>query len=142
PLGAPRLEVELTWRGGERFEITGRSGPAAAAGGPLIDGEGAAGPSPMETLLAALGSCGGVDVVEILRKGRQDVRGLRIRLVGERSTEVPPRFTAIRVHAFMRGDVEPSRAERAVTLAFEKYCSVRSSLDPAMPVIMAVTLEP
>jgi putative redox protein len=36
--------------------------------------------------------------------------------------------------------VERAHAERAVELAVTKYCSVRDSLDPAIPVTWAVVL--
>ena len=46
-------------------------------------------PSPIETLLAALGGCAGMDVIAILRKQRQVVLGYEVALSGERRAEHP-----------------------------------------------------
>jgi putative redox protein len=139
-LGADRpraLELDLTWTRDFQFEARGRGGVVVT-----IDGDGAAGPSPMESLLAALGSCAATDIVDILRKGRRPPRELSVRLKGERREEVPRRYVRIRAVVRIAGEVDRPRAERAVKLAFEKYCSVRASLDPALPIEVGLRLEP
>ena len=119
----PPVEIELEWQSDLRFE--GRAGRVVTA----IDGHGEAGPSPMTLLLMALASCTGSDVVEILRKGRQDLRALRIEGRGERRREpLPPRYTRVRLVFGMEGAIERSKAERAVELSLEKYCSVLHTL--------------
>ena len=130
------VEVELKWEGGERFSARGKGNAAI-----VMDGEAVAGPSPMEALLEALASCAAADVVEILRKGRQDLRALHVRFHGERREEHPRRFVRIEGEFRILGAVDPAKAERAVRLAIERYCSVRASLDPAMPVEWTVVLE-
>lgn len=130
------VDVELTWEGGQRFAARGKGSATI-----VLDGEAVAGPSPMEALLEALASCAAVDVVEILRKGRQDVKALRVRFSGERREEHPRRFVRIQGEFRIAGAVEPAKAERAVQLAVERYCSVRASLDPAIPVEWRVVLE-
>lgn len=134
PAGA--LRVELEWDGDLRFEARGRGGVPAT-----VDGDGAAGPSPMEALLAALGACAAADIVEILRKARQPAASLSLRLTGARRREVPRRFTRIVAEVRIGGAVERARAERAVRLAFEKYCSVAASLDPAIPVEVELDVD-
>jgi putative redox protein len=136
PGAPPVLDVAVGWIGEFRFEGRGRSGATLQ-----IDGDGNIATSPMEALLAALGSCAGYDVVDILQKGRRPPREMRIQLAGERTSEVPRRFVRIRVEVRIAGEVEPERAERAVTLAFEKYCSVRASLDPAIPIEITTVVE-
>lgn len=133
----PPLEVELAWTGDLRFEAAGGGGRRG-----LVDGDSLAGLSPMETLLAALGSCAASDVVDILRKGRESFRSVVVRLSGERRAEIPRRFVRVRVEVRVAGAVERSRAERAVSLAFEKYCSVRATLDPELPMEIDLRLEP
>jgi putative redox protein len=132
----PLLAVELEWTGGLEFQAYGK-----ARAGILVDGDSVRGPSPMETLLSALASCAASDIVDILRKGRQELRALVIRLTGERRAEIPRRFTRIRAHVRIAGTVERAKAERAVHLAFDKYCSVRASLDPAIPVEIDLEVE-
>ena len=131
------LTVDLAWEGDFRFVARAGSGLEIR-----IDGDAASALSPMELLLAALGSCGAVDVVDILRKGRQPPRALSLRMTGERRQEVPRRFTRVAADLRVAGAVERSRAERATHLAFEKYCSVRETLDPALPLDIDLVLEP
>ena len=93
-----------------------------------IDGDSVAGPSPVEALGLALASCMGVDVADIVRKGRFDLRGLTTALVAERAPEPPSRFTAVTLHFRLEGDVPAHAVERAIALSHEKYCSVWHSL--------------
>jgi hypothetical protein len=55
-------------------------------------------PRPMETLLAGAGACTAYDVVLILKRGRQDVRGCEVKLRPSAPTPTPrcsPRSTAL-----------------------------------------------
>src|SRR5882762_6230901 len=63
----------------------------------------AAAATPMELLLIALGSCTGVDVVEILKKKRQQVTDYRIEVSGERREEFPKSYTRFYVKHVVRG---------------------------------------
>ncbi|MFW6388049.1 MAG: OsmC family protein [bacterium] len=97
-------------------------------GAEAIGGENA-GFRPMQLLLAALGSCASMDVVPILKKQRQDVRDVQVRIDGERKPDATPSpFTSIHIHFTVYGNVDSAKAERAVSLAVEKYCSVAESL--------------
>ena len=81
--------------------------------------------SPAEALLAAIGGCSAWDVVEILRKQRQPVLGVELRIEGHQLDEAPWPFTRIRITYVVRGrGVDPAALERAVRLSNEKYCSV------------------
>lgn len=96
---------------------------------------------PMEHLLSALASCAAFDVVEILKKQRQDLRNLTIEANGERpKDEVPKPFRKIHLVFKVYGSVEEKKAKRAVSLAVEKYCSVGASLDPTIEVGFEVQL--
>jgi putative redox protein len=110
--------VTITWRGDRRFDTDFRGVPAT------IDGDSIAGPSPVEALGLALASCMGVDVADIVRKGRHDLRGLTTELVAERAPEPPSRFTAIEIRFRLTGDVPAAAVERAIALSHDKYCSV------------------
>lgn len=116
-------EITLTWRGeGLRFDAE-RGGVRSA-----IDGDGDAALSPVALLVASLAACSAADVVDILRKGRQDVRGLEVSTRAERRVDPPRRLTRVEMEFRVYGDVDPKKAERAVALSFEKYCSVYHSL--------------
>lgn len=81
-------------------------------------------PRPMETVLAGTGGCTAYDVVLILRKSGQDVRGCDVRLQSERAPQDPKVFTAIHFHFVVRGrDLRPNLVERAIKLSHDKYCS-------------------
>lgn len=122
-MAEPR-HVALAWRHDLVFD-------GGAAGQPpvVLDGDGAAGPSPMQALLLALAGCTGADVVSILKKKRADLRAFRVEVVGERRDEHPKRYTAItlRYHVTAPGLAE-EHARRAIDLSLEKYCSVTHSL--------------
>lgn len=80
---------------------------------------------PMEMLLMSLGGCSGMDVVDILRKKKQQVTGYEINISGERRDENPCVYTKISIEHVVRGkDISPAAVKRAVELSTEKYCSV------------------
>lgn len=86
-------------------------------------------PRPMETLLAGAGGCSAYDVVLILRRGRQDVRGCEVRLSADRAETDPKVFTAIRSHYIVRGrNLKVESVERAIKLSHDKYCSASAML--------------
>jgi putative redox protein len=122
PLPRPPLELEVTWRGDMRFAA---QGPTAEL---VFDGDGKAGPSPVQTLAHALASCMASDVVLILTRGREDLKALRVHLTGWRADADPRRFTRIDLRFALAGDIHPDKVERALALSREKYCSVWHSL--------------
>ena len=48
---------------------------------------------PMEMVLLGLGGCTAIDVLHMLRKGRQSVTHMRVELDAERAGDVPKVFT-------------------------------------------------
>ena len=60
-------------------------------------------PRPMETLLAGAGGCTAYDVVLILKRGRHDVSGCRVKATAERATEDPKVFTHLHLHFVVTG---------------------------------------
>ena len=81
-------------------------------------------PRPMETLLAGTGGCTAYDVVLILKRGRQDVRGCSVKLTSERATTDPKVFTKIHMHFVVTGKALTANAvERAIAMSHDKYCS-------------------
>lgn len=117
-------EAVAVWKSGTAFDITAGSGATVVA-----DGDSKAGMSPMEMLLAALVGCTGADVIEILRKKRQDVSQLEVRVFGERSGAHPRVYTEIQLNYIVTGhDVKPEAVRRAIDLSQAKYCSVSAML--------------
>jgi putative redox protein len=133
----PDNRVQLSWAGEHRFD-------AGRPGGPQIriDASAQTGPSPVDSVLIGLGSCTAVDVVEILAKRRTPVTAFNIEVQAERRETSPRRI--LKAHLIYRIDgpgIEREHAERAVELSVTKYCSVRDSLDPAIPVTWSVVLN-
>ena len=81
-------------------------------------------PRPMETVLAGTGGCTAYDVVLILKRGRQDVRGCSVKLSAERAEVDPKVFTRINMHFVVTGKgLTSSAVERAIAMSHDKYCS-------------------
>jgi putative redox protein len=91
--------------------------------------EHAAGPSPMEAVLAALCGCTSVDVVSILQKKREPITGLTVSATAEQAPAPPRIFTNIHLVYRIAGKVSQKAAEDAVTLSKTKYCSVSLMLE-------------
>lgn len=122
PSTKPPVQVELVW---EHDLVFGGSSRDARI---TLDSAGAAGPSPMQALAFALCGCMAMDVVHILRKGRQDLRGLKADLSASRQPDVPHKFTAVTLHFSVTGSIPGDQVQRAIDLSHEKYCSVWHSM--------------
>lgn len=111
------------------FTITDAKGHTMKIDIPEDQGGQGDGLRPMQTVLGALCGCSAVDVISILKKQRQSIEDLTIRVDGERQKGVEPALWET-VHLFfeIKGDVEPAKALRAVQLSMEKYCSVAETL--------------
>jgi len=83
---------------------------------------------PVETLLAALGACTGMDVVSILRKSRDVPTSFRIEIADERATEYPQILKKIHLTYIVSGEVPRERVEKAIGLSLAKYCPIANSL--------------
>ncbi|HEU4631475.1 MAG TPA: OsmC family protein [Gemmatimonadaceae bacterium] len=133
----PPTHIQLTWEGEHRFAFGRPGGPQTR-----VDADVQEAPSPVDTLVGALVSCVSVDVVDILAKRRTPVASLTVDAVGERANAVPARLTRVELRFRITGQgIERVHAERAIDLAINKYCSVRDSLDPDLPVEFTLDLE-
>lgn len=121
------MQANVKWVDGDRFLATTEHGH-----GVLLDttGEGGTAPTPMEMVLASLGSCSSVDVVSILKKARQEIVGCEVNITSERADSAPRVFTKINLHFVITGhDVAEKHVARAVSLSADKYCSVAKMLE-------------
>ena len=85
---------------------------------------------PMQLLLAGLGSCSSIDLIGILRKQKQSLEDLEVRVDGEREKDkVPSLFQNIHVHFILRGNLDEKKVKRAVDLSMITYCSVTKTLE-------------
>jgi putative redox protein len=96
--------------------------------------EGGAGPSPTETVLAALAACTSIDVASIMRKKRQAMESYQIAVTAEKADEHPQVFTSITVEHQVVGDVSAEAVRRSVELSATTYCPVSAMLSRAVPI--------
>jgi putative redox protein len=122
-------EQRLVWTG-ERLQFDGLTayGEPVHVGGD-VEGPGA---KPSDLLPVSLAACTAYDVVAILRKQRQDLRGLEVTIRTTQDPEPPWTFRAIHTHFVLKGAIEERKAARAIDLAESKYCSVAATLRPVI----------
>ncbi len=117
-------KASVTWQENKAFMGLSPSGHNVQ-----IDADKEKGASPMELILLGLGGCASYDVVEILKKSRQDVTDVNCELTAQRAETVPAVYTAIHMHFVVTGvDVQDKQVERAIRLSAEKYCSASRML--------------
>jgi len=118
-------EVLATWRGDQAFLGENNSGGNVSLGS-LGEEPGF---RPMELLLLGLAGCTGIDVVSILKKQRQNLHELKIRVRGKRAEQHPRVYTLIEVTYLLWGeDLDSKAVARAIQLSEEKYCSASAML--------------
>jgi putative redox protein len=83
-----------------------------------------------------------MDVVHILKKGRHDLRGLRVDLTGHRAQEEPRRFTSVEISYTITGSPPPEQVQRAIDLSRDKYCSVWHSLARDIELTVKFAISP
>lgn len=117
----------------------------------MDDASGNSGAKPIELVAIALAGCTAFDVINILRKKRQQVTGYEVKVEAEQAANPPQVFTAVRIHHVVTGmEVSPQAVEDAIRLSEEKYCSVGAMVQKSaelhttfeiVPVAEAVLVE-
>jgi putative redox protein len=102
-----------------------------------IDHEGEQGLSPLELLLASLGSCSAVDLTLLMRKQRDPITPFEIEVVGEKDDA---RIKWLRVTYTVPAGADPAKLERARTKTAEDLCSVSRTLASGCPVEHVATV--
>jgi putative redox protein len=125
------MECTIRWTGPEGMSFVAEtgSGHMVAMDGAVDGGGRNLAPRPMEMMLAGAGGCTAYDVVVILRKSGQEVRGCDVSLVAERAPVDPKVFTRIHFQFTVRGrGLKANIVERAIRLSHDKYCSASAIL--------------
>jgi len=129
------MQVRVKWVDGMMFIGESDSGHAVVMDGPPELGGNNMGVRPMEMLLLGMGGCSSIDVVEILKKGRNDIKACVAEISAERAETIPKVFTKIHVHFVITGnDLKEATVERAIKLSAEKYCSAALMLQKAVEI--------
>lgn len=118
------MKANIRWMKDTQFIAQSESGHTLIIDGPPDHGGKNLGPRPMEMVLMGVGGCTSIDVIDILKKSRQDVTDCVTQLTAERATTIPAVFTKIHIHFVVTGKALKSRqVERAIELSATKYCS-------------------
>jgi putative redox protein len=126
--------VELFQQGPYQFNCTNALGKSAVIDGPVSIGGGEDGVRPMEMILMGLAGCSSFDLLSILKKQRQAVDNLYIKVNGDRSEGEPAVFTKIEMIFEIQGNVDQKKLDKALSLSVDKYCSVAKMLKPTVEI--------
>ena len=123
------MKTRVKWAQDMMFVAETGSGHAVVMdGAPEIGGHNL-GPRPMEMLLVGLGGCTAIDVVMILKRGREAVMDCVVEMDAERADSEPKVFTKIHMHYIVTGQqLDANKVDRAIKLSAEKYCSASAML--------------
>jgi len=125
--------VTVRWAGKMTFIGEARSGNIVTMDAGADNGGLGLGHSPMDLLLMGAGGCASIDVVMILKKGRNDITDCTVQVSGKRASEIPRIYTDIQMHFTVTGSgLKNAAVERAVKLSMEKYCSASATLAKAV----------
>jgi len=98
---------------------------------------------PMQLLLAGVGSCSTIDIIDILKKQRQTVQDIEVSVDGEREKDkTPSLFATIHIHYTLYGNVDETKAKNAIALSLEKYCSVAKTLEKTAVITHSFEIKP
>ncbi len=137
------MEIELNLLNqGSHFEAKNEAGNLVSIdGSPAVGGLGL-GARPMELLIMGLGGCSGIDVLSILRKQKIEPAEFNIKISAEREKDATPAlFTDIHVKFIFKGPIDASKAQRAIDLSMDKYCSVAKTLEKTAKITSELIIE-
>ena len=137
------MSIKVEWRKqGYQFEAKN------SVGGKIrMDGDGVlqgieGGIAPFELLLAGVGACSAVDVLMILKKQRQIIESLEVQVEPEKTKNDIgySEYKRIHMHYTLKGSVDLAKAQKALKLSVEKYCSVSKALEKASEISYSVEI--
>lgn len=118
------MKARVKWLDHMSFVGESESGHSVVMDGAAEFGGRNLGLRPMEMLLLGMGGCTSFDVVNILKRGRQDIVACEVQLEADRAQEDPKVFTRIHAHFVIHGrELSEKRVAQAVELSAHKYCS-------------------
>jgi putative redox protein len=123
--------LEMTVNPDDTVTVTNKHGTQL-----VVDKDGLLGLSPLELLLASLGSCSGVDFALLMRKQRDPVEPLRIEVDGDKEDT---RMQWLRVTYHVGTDADPIKVERSRSKTAIDLCTVSRTLADGCPVEHVIT---
>jgi putative redox protein len=130
----PTVSLSLDWTG----DLSFRNSP----GSPAIElHSGIRGAtSPPHALAYAVMACMAMDIVDIIRKGRHDLRAMTVRFEGVRAETHPRRFLSMDLRFDITGLVPDAAVARAIDLSRDRYCSVWNTIRPDVALTTSFTV--
>ena len=135
------MDAKVIWKGQMAFTGTVDRGFTLSLDSSLAsDGENG-GFSPMELVLIGLAGCTAMDVIDILRKKRQDIINFEVEVHAGRADEHPRVFNQVLIDYLITGhQVEKEAVDRAVDLSITKYCSVSAMFSKTAKIEQKITV--
>ena len=128
-MSANTKRIILNWKGNFRFEAKNEKGLLINFDALAKYGGEETAPTPMETVLASLAGCTSFDVINILKKKRQNITSYSVETQAERRDDPPEVFTKIHINYIVKGrKISKEAVEKAIQLSNDKYCSVGAML--------------
>jgi putative redox protein len=132
------MKTTINWTGKMAFSSITPSGHEIKMDAAQEIGGENSGARPTELLLNAVAGCTGIDIISILQKMRLEPTSFLMDVEGERAEDHPKKFTNIKIHYALEGDLPEEKVIRAIQLSKDKYCSVSHSLSASMSVSYSI----
>ena len=121
------VNVSMSYLNDEKFQVLNESGNKLTID--MYEKDKKENLSPMELLLSAVTTCAAVEIVSMIKKRRRDFRDLKAESSGIRAETHPMYYKKINIkYIIYSKDLQNSEADRFISLALTKYCSVGSSI--------------
>ena len=121
------VNVSMSYLNDEKFQVLNESGNKLTID--MYEKDKKENLSPMELLLSAVTTCAAVEIVSMIKKRRRDFRDLKAESSGIRAETHPMYYKKINIkYIIFSKDLQDREADRFISLALTKYCSVGSSI--------------
>lgn len=121
------VNVSMTYLNDEKFQVLNESGNKLNID--MYEKDKKENLSPMELLLSAVTTCAAVEIVSMIKKRRREFKDLKAESSGIRAETHPMYYKKINIkYIIYSKDLQDSEADRFISLALTKYCSVGSSI--------------
>ncbi len=136
------MDANVVWNGDLNFKAGANSGFTVDLDSDISVGGSDKGFRPMELMLIGMAGCTAMDVISILKKKQQQVKGFIVKAHAERSETHPKIFTHIIIEYLVKGtNIDRIAVERAVELSENKYCPGIAMLGKTAQIDHKITIE-
>ena len=126
-LSIMEVNVSMSYLNDEKFQVLNESGNKLNID--MYEKDKKENLSPMELLLSAVTTCAAVEIVSMIKKRRREFKDLKAESSGIRAETHPMYYKKINIkYIIYSKDLQDSEADRFISLALTKYCSVGSSI--------------